>query len=135
MTLQDLGNIGEFVGAIGVVTSFVYLAIQIRQNTRAIRLSSMQSANLSIGTSLSKISQNSENAEVFRQRLRDFDGLSEICNVAIDGPLSRMGRVINQLRRLSLLASFMGKYEPRDSQTQKCQSTRLRNLISFSCDN
>ncbi|MBW2725788.1 MAG: hypothetical protein JRE71_15510 [Deltaproteobacteria bacterium] len=36
MTLQDLGNIGEFVGAIGVVTSLVYLALQIRQQSRQI---------------------------------------------------------------------------------------------------
>jgi hypothetical protein len=31
MTLQDLGNIGEFVAAIGVVVSLVYLAVQIRR--------------------------------------------------------------------------------------------------------
>ena len=36
MTLQDLGNIGEFVGAIGVVASLIYLALQIRQNSRQI---------------------------------------------------------------------------------------------------
>jgi hypothetical protein len=29
-----LGNIGDFVAAIGVVISLVYLAAQIRQNTR-----------------------------------------------------------------------------------------------------
>jgi hypothetical protein len=34
MTLEDLGNIGEFVAAIGVVVSFVYLAVQIRQVNR-----------------------------------------------------------------------------------------------------
>lgn len=33
MTLQDLGNIGEFMGAIAVVVSLIYLAVQIRQNT------------------------------------------------------------------------------------------------------
>ena len=33
MTLEDLGNIGEFVGAIGVVASLIYLAFQIRQST------------------------------------------------------------------------------------------------------
>jgi hypothetical protein len=33
MDLNDLGNIGEFVGAVGVVASLIYLAIQIRQNT------------------------------------------------------------------------------------------------------
>ncbi len=30
MTLQDLGNLGEFLGSIGVIGSLVYLAIQIR---------------------------------------------------------------------------------------------------------
>ena len=32
-TIQDLGAAGEFVGAIGVVVTLVYLAYQIRQNT------------------------------------------------------------------------------------------------------
>ena len=37
MTLMELGALGEFVGAIGVVVTLVYLAIQIRQNTRAMQ--------------------------------------------------------------------------------------------------
>jgi hypothetical protein len=37
ITLQDLGNIGEFVGAIGVVATLIYLTIQIRQNTASVR--------------------------------------------------------------------------------------------------
>ena len=36
MTLEDLGNIGELVGAIGVVASLIYLALQIRQNSHQI---------------------------------------------------------------------------------------------------
>ncbi len=32
MTLQDLGNIGDFVGGIAVVISLVYLAFQIRRS-------------------------------------------------------------------------------------------------------
>ena len=31
-----LGNIGDFLGSIGVIVSLVYLAVQIRQNTRSI---------------------------------------------------------------------------------------------------
>ena len=34
MTLEDLGNVGEFVGALAVVASLIYLAIQVRQNTK-----------------------------------------------------------------------------------------------------
>lgn len=35
MTLAELGALGEFLGAIGVIASLVYLSIQIRQNTRS----------------------------------------------------------------------------------------------------
>ena len=35
MTIIELGAIGEFVGAIGVIVTLIYLAVQIRQNTRA----------------------------------------------------------------------------------------------------
>jgi len=40
MTLDDLGNLSEFIGAIAVVISLIYLAIQIRQNTAQMRESS-----------------------------------------------------------------------------------------------
>ena len=42
MTLEDLGNIGEFVSAIAVVASLLYLAVQIRQNTKTVRTSTYQ---------------------------------------------------------------------------------------------
>lgn len=35
---QLLGNYGEFVGAIAVVVTLIYLATQIRQNTNALRM-------------------------------------------------------------------------------------------------
>ncbi len=42
-SLQDLGNLGEFVGAMGVVISLVYLAKQMQQNTRSVRAASFNS--------------------------------------------------------------------------------------------
>lgn len=36
MNLDALGNIGDFIGGIGVVVTLVYLAIQIRYNTRGL---------------------------------------------------------------------------------------------------
>jgi len=41
--LQDLGNFGEFVGALGVVISLVYLARQMIQNTVSVRAASFNS--------------------------------------------------------------------------------------------
>ena len=42
-TLQDLGNLGEFVGALGVIVSLVYLARQMHQNTTSVRAASFNS--------------------------------------------------------------------------------------------
>ncbi len=38
MTIQDWGAIGELAGGVTVIVTLIYLALQIRQNTRAIRL-------------------------------------------------------------------------------------------------
>ncbi len=37
MSIQDLGNIGEFVAAIATLATLIYLATQIRQNTKTLR--------------------------------------------------------------------------------------------------
>lgn len=42
-TVEILGNLGEFIGALGVVTSLVYLAQQMRQNTTSVRAASFNS--------------------------------------------------------------------------------------------
>jgi hypothetical protein len=42
VSLQDLGSIGEFVAAIATIATLVYEAVQVRQNTRALRSSTFQ---------------------------------------------------------------------------------------------
>ena len=56
---QLLGNYGEFVGAIAIVITLVYLALQLRQNTASVRSSAYQTwvevatAELSAGQNVS----------------------------------------------------------------------------------
>ena len=35
MTIMELGALGELLGAVGVIVTLVYLAVQIKQNTRS----------------------------------------------------------------------------------------------------
>ncbi|MCA9739512.1 MAG: hypothetical protein R3E98_08210 [Gemmatimonadota bacterium] len=42
MDLNALGNLGEFIGAIGVIVSLIYVSVQLKQNTKAVRASSYQ---------------------------------------------------------------------------------------------
>ncbi len=42
VTIQDLGSLGELIAAIATVATLIYLAFQIRANTRSVRASSFQ---------------------------------------------------------------------------------------------
>src|SRR5262245_46033058 len=46
VTIQDLGSIGELVAAAATVATLAYLAIQVRQNTRALRSSTFQQISM-----------------------------------------------------------------------------------------
>ena len=40
MDLEALGNLGDFIGGLAVIVTFLYLAAQIRQNTESVRAAS-----------------------------------------------------------------------------------------------
>lgn len=42
MSIQELGSLGEFIAALATIVTLAYLAIQVRQNTRALRSSTFQ---------------------------------------------------------------------------------------------
>ncbi len=99
MTLQDLGNIGEFVGAVGVVVSLVYLAVQIRQNTKATRANSVQDLTENINKAAENLIE-PENAELYLRGIRSYATLTPEEKL-------RFGQLINVLvNRLDTLLEF-----------------------------
>ena len=57
---QLLGNYGEFVGAIAIVITLIYLAVQLRQNTASVRAGAYQewvASNVDINMSMSNPTQ------------------------------------------------------------------------------
>ena len=57
---QLLGNYGEFVGAIAIVVTLIYLAVQLKQNTASVRASAYQAwvaANVDINVAMSNPAQ------------------------------------------------------------------------------
>ena len=72
---QLLGNYGEFVGAIAIVVTLIYLAVQIRQNSKQIRLDSIQSANEKFAALITDILQDPVKLEAFRDGLESYSSL------------------------------------------------------------
>ena len=77
MSLEDLGNIGEFVAAVAVLVTLGYLAVQIRQNTRSVRASMYQSLVESVVNFNTTFTQDSDLARAYFEGLEDLYGLSE----------------------------------------------------------
>ena len=75
MTIQDLGSIGEFVAAGATLITLVYLAMQLRHNTKAIN----QNAERGITEAASRWRQNliqyPEVAKLYRKGMREPESL------------------------------------------------------------
>ena len=76
MTIQDLGNIGEFFGGLLVVVSLFYLAMQIRQNTRSLRAAAHQEAVRGANEWSSLLVQDSDLNRLLFQGCRDHSSLT-----------------------------------------------------------
>ena len=77
MSLEDLGNIGEFVAAVAVVVSLIYLAVQIRQNTRSVRAATHHSSARSATETQNLFAQSNDLARIFRIGSREPEELAE----------------------------------------------------------
>jgi hypothetical protein len=77
MSLEDLGNIGEFVAAVAVVVSLIYLAVQIRQNTRWLRASLEQSITDSTSHTIQAAASSPQFARIVAEGQERFDDLAE----------------------------------------------------------
>ena len=81
---QLLGNYGEFVGAIAVVVTLVYLAVQVRHskaatdvNTTALHASSTHALEAIYFQSIGNFSSTSENAHLIDRGNKNYGSLSD----------------------------------------------------------
>jgi hypothetical protein len=76
VTIQDWGSIGELIAAIATVATLVYLALQIRANTTALRMESRRAESQSGDVYFGAIIGSSDVARVFNRGLADPTSLS-----------------------------------------------------------
>jgi hypothetical protein len=78
MTLQELGSLGEFIGALAVIASLAYVALQIRQHTRSLRTASFQALMQSAACENRIIAQDPAVAELYLRGLDSYDELDSV---------------------------------------------------------
>ena len=75
MSWDAIGAVGEILGALAVFISLIYLAVQIRQNTRSVSTAATQSALESLNAALQIGAGSKANAHVIILGMNDLDAL------------------------------------------------------------
>jgi len=75
MTIEQLGNLGDFLAAIATIITLIYLALQIRQNTSLLKLSEVRGIQDDADRWRSLLIENKDVASVYRRGLLDPESL------------------------------------------------------------
>ncbi len=78
MNWEAVGAIGEIVGALAVFLTLAYLAVQIRQNTNAVRATALDSSVNSVLVVREKLFEDPELMGLYLKGLENPEGLNEI---------------------------------------------------------
>ena len=89
LTLSEITNIAEIIGAFAIVASLIFVGLQIRQNTNQIRANSVQ-MGLAFVEAQNNLLANPENAELDMKGIHDFDALSPLEKARFDALLGNV---------------------------------------------
>lgn len=114
-TIQALGSLGEFVGALAVVISLIYLAQQMSQNTTSVRAASFNSMVQNSIRLLEHAFRDSEFADFLHRAEMDPDGLSPSekvrWNAYMTAVYRHFGNLVYQYRVGALDTQMWESYE------------------------
>jgi hypothetical protein len=119
--LEALGNIGDFLGGLGVVVTLLYLARQIRQNTKSVESAAFQAATRDVATAIDELTRDPELSRIVFDGIRDFESFSREerrrFSTYMAGLLRRYENLLEQTR--------LGNIEPESWQGVRSELTRI----------
>ena len=99
MDITTLAAWGEFLGGIAVVVSLIYLASQIRMNTKTVRASNL-SGQIAAGSEWSRMIVDPAAASLYVRDLEDFVGLSAEDQLRFNGLIGQVFGMTLSVRHL-----------------------------------
>ena len=136
MNLETLANMGEFVGALGVIVSVVYLALQVRKQTEESRLAATRELAEQYQACLVTVVEDAEFAEIWLKGVKDYKGLPDIERMRLSFQFQRLFRNLEQQhlhrRRVSIDAYYFSSMD--NSFTEGLTFPGLRQWWELSQD-
>ena len=109
MDWNAIGAVAELLGAFGVIATLVYVTIQVRQNTLAVRTSACQEAIRDQALSMDQLNADADLNRIF------YEGLKDLAALDINERRRFATYLTSALRRLEnvLYQTQLGTIDPR----------------------
>jgi len=78
-TLQEWANLAEIIGSVAIITSLIFVGLEVRQNTVAIQSSAAQSVHENFAGWYLAAESHPELLAVSTKGIRDYDSLTFSC--------------------------------------------------------
>ena len=78
MNWEAIGAIAELLGSVAVLGTLVYLAMQIRQNTKFIKASTYRDAIGDFSNNIEQLNQDADLNRIWYEGMKDFDSLPKL---------------------------------------------------------
>ena len=123
MTFEQLGGIGEFIGALAVIASLVYLAAEIRRSTKATQLATLQSALGSAQQLYDAPARDAELTRIIRLGMVDRSQLTE-------DEIARLGWWISMVLRQAENTFVQHRSGMLNDQSWAARAHQIHNFFS-----
>ena len=127
LTITELGSLGEFIGAFAVVATLVYISIQLKQHTRAVRLSTGYNVTEEFREFYRMIASSSELSEIYRKGIGDASVLTDAEKLRFNLSLHNLFRAYEN----SYYQNIDGALDPRYWSGISKQFLALKDLPGF----
>jgi hypothetical protein len=124
MNWEAISAVGQIVGAVAVVVSVIYLALQVRSNARQTRLASMRAMSDAFNQWLYGLAGNPQIGELYYRGMHDF--------ASIDGPdLPRFSALMDSLFRIYEDMYYQHIEQHLDPHVWRGFEAVMRDIIAY----
>ena len=123
MNWDAIGAIGEIIGAIAVVVTLIYLAVQLKQNTSSVKANSYQgwvASNLQINVAMSNLAQ----SQIIGKGNEDSANLSE-------DTYTSFGMMNIALMQMAQSTDYLYRTGSIDKELWESEMNRAAGILAF----
>ena len=96
MNWDAIGSIAEFIGAVAVILTLIYLALQTKHNVLAVNQSAQQNLVTEMGAAMGALFENPEVAEIYLKGISSYSSLTPLEKVRFSSLFHQFARVSEQ---------------------------------------